>query len=48
MGRHSWNKNGINAITYATKFGIVVISANDFVTFIEQFINTAEELVDKE
>ena len=37
----------LDAVTYATKFGIANISANDFVNFIEEFINKAEAFVEK-
>ncbi len=37
----------INAVTYATKFGIDAISGNDFVNFVESFINMAESFIEK-
>lgn len=37
----------INAVTYAVKFDITHLHGSDFASFIENFINTAEELIGK-
>lgn len=37
----------MNIVTYATKFGITNLSGSDFANFVEVFVNTTEELIEK-
>lgn len=38
---------GIDAVTYAAKFSIANISGSDFANYLEDFVNTAEEFIEK-